>query len=174
MARRHLRLSAVLAVVLLALTGFRPHGHGSHGDGDGSGGCSANTSGSGYHHSHYDDDDDDYDDYSDGGSSGSDASPTPTASQAPSGTIMSCADADDTEPAALVELVVADPHTDVTVEVEFLGADHTAVDTAEVEVNPYRDDLDADSTTDSPEVEIPMAHPDRADKVVDCRLVDVS
>ncbi|WP_051831581.1 hypothetical protein [Streptomyces violens] len=174
MARRHLRLTAVVAVVLLSLTGFRPHGRGSHG-GDSGGGCSTHSSSSGYHGSsnHYDDDDDyDDDDYS--GSGGSHSSPEPTATQAPSGRIIACANPDDARPHALVRLVVGDPHTDVTVTVRFLGADATVVDTAKVKVNPYEDDMDADRTTDNPEVRIPMAHPDRADKVVNCLLDDVS
>ncbi|KUN37313.1 hypothetical protein AQJ30_16730 [Streptomyces longwoodensis] len=76
-----LRLTAVAALVVLALTGFSTgRGHGSH-HGGGGGGCSSShqdhdgsstgggTSGSRYHD--YDDDDDSYDSSSTGGSSGS-------------------------------------------------------------------------------------------------------
>ncbi|MER7397094.1 hypothetical protein ABT381_16490 [Streptomyces sp. NPDC000151] len=170
MAQRHLRLTAVVAFVLLSLTGFRPHGHGSD---SGGGGCSAHSSSSGYHSSHHYDDDDDYDDDDYSGGSGSDSSPEPTATQAPSGTIIACVDPDEATPHALVRLVVGDPHTDVTVTVRFLGADATVVDTAKVKLNPYEDDYDADETTDNPEVQVPMAHPDRADKVANCLLDDV-
>ncbi|MFH8800462.1 hypothetical protein ACH4F6_12815 [Streptomyces sp. NPDC017936] len=87
---RRLRLTAVAALVVLALTGFstgRGHGSSSHGGGDGGGGggCSSSrqdhdsssssggSSSSGTSGSHYDDYDDDYtdDDHGDGTGSGS-------------------------------------------------------------------------------------------------------
>ncbi|MEU5639571.1 hypothetical protein [Streptomyces milbemycinicus] len=79
MMRRGLRLTAVLAVVLVALTGFKSRGHGRHGSGGG-GGCSSSnshdsssSSGSGSGSGGYSDStSDDYG--SDDGSSGSSSS----------------------------------------------------------------------------------------------------
>ncbi|MDT3725101.1 hypothetical protein ROS62_09410 [Streptomyces sp. DSM 41972] len=88
-----LKLTAVSALVVLALTGFstgRGHGHGSghhDGDGDGGGGCSSSSqdhdasSGS---HRDYDDDDD----YGSSGSGGSEASMSPDAATV---TLVDCA-----------------------------------------------------------------------------------
>ncbi|MBZ4020681.1 hypothetical protein [Streptomyces purpurogeneiscleroticus] len=168
MARRHLRLTAVVAVVLLSLTGFRPHGRGSDGGDSGGGGCSASSS-SGYHGSsnHYDDDDDD--DYSGSGDSTYD----PYAERR--GKVVGCVsdDPDAAKPGAKVELVVEDPNEDVTVTVEFRGADRTTVDTARVTVNPYMDALYGYDSSEDTVVAIPMAHPARADKVTDCVLTDL-
>ncbi|MBT2905274.1 hypothetical protein [Streptomyces sp. McG8] len=94
-----LKLTAVSALVVLALTGFstgRGHGHGSgHHDGDSGGGCSSSSqnhdSSSGGSHRDYDDDD--YDDYDDdygssGGSGGTEASMSPDAATV---TLVECA-----------------------------------------------------------------------------------
>ncbi|MGW3566034.1 hypothetical protein ACWDSL_19530 [Streptomyces sp. NPDC000941] len=76
MMRRGLRLTAVLAVVLVALTGFKSRGHGRHGSGGG-GGCSSSnsshsSSSSGSGSGGYSDSGSSSDDYdSDSGSSGS-------------------------------------------------------------------------------------------------------
>ncbi|MGY0059290.1 hypothetical protein ACWY4P_22505 [Streptomyces sp. LZ34] len=76
MMRRGLRLTAVLAVVLVALTGFKSRGHGRHGSGGG-GGCSSSnsshsSSSSGSGSGGYSDSDSGADDYSSSsGSSGS-------------------------------------------------------------------------------------------------------
>ncbi|MFI1331326.1 hypothetical protein ACH4U7_14525 [Streptomyces sp. NPDC020845] len=76
MMRRGLRLTAVLAVVLVALTGFKSRGHGRHGSGGG-GGCSSSnsshsSSSSGSGSGGYSDPGSSSDDYdSDSGSSGS-------------------------------------------------------------------------------------------------------
>ncbi|MFI9026576.1 hypothetical protein [Streptomyces sp. NPDC053560] len=165
MARRHLRLTAVVAVVLVTLTGFRPHGHGSSGGG---GGCSAHSSSSGSHGSshHYDDDDDD--------SSGSDDSTyDPYAERR--GKIVGCVgdDPDAAEPGAEVALTVEDPNEDVTVTVEFRGAGRTTVDTARVTVNPSMDAVYGYDSSEDTVVAVPMAHPARAAKVTDCVLTDL-
>ncbi|KAK1179896.1 hypothetical protein B7755_018170 [Streptomyces sp. NBS 14/10] len=68
MMRRGLRLTAVLAVVLVALTGFKSRGHGRHGSGGGGGCSSSNSSHSSSSSGGYSGSDD-YD--SDSGSSGS-------------------------------------------------------------------------------------------------------
>ncbi|MGA4984537.1 hypothetical protein ACPB9I_21095 [Streptomyces cellulosae] len=92
-----LKLTAVSALVVLALTGFstgRGHGHGSgHHDGDsGGGGCSSSSqnhdSSSGGSHRDYDDDDYDDDYGSSGGSGGSEASMSPDAATV---TLVECA-----------------------------------------------------------------------------------
>ncbi|MEU6336285.1 hypothetical protein ABZ839_17855 [Streptomyces cellulosae] len=90
-----LKLTAVSALVVLALTGFstgRGHGGSSgHHDGDSSGGgCSSSSqnhdSSSGSHRDY--DDDDDYDDEYGSGSGGSEASPSPDAATV---TLVDCA-----------------------------------------------------------------------------------
>ncbi|MFJ3138940.1 MULTISPECIES: hypothetical protein [unclassified Streptomyces] len=91
-----LRLTAVSALVVLALTGFstgRGHGHGS--GGDGGGGCSSSGqnhdssgSGGGSHRDYYDDDDDDYDYGDSGGSGGVDTTASPDAATV---TLVDCA-----------------------------------------------------------------------------------
>ncbi|MGA5878992.1 hypothetical protein ACPC3D_24695 [Streptomyces cellulosae] len=92
-----LKLTAVSALVVLALTGFstgRGHGGSSgHHDGDSGGGCSSSSqnhdSSSGGSHRDYDDDDDYDDDYgSSGGSGGSEASMSPDAATV---TLVECA-----------------------------------------------------------------------------------
>ncbi|MGI5469353.1 hypothetical protein [Streptomyces sp. CA-132043] len=171
MARRHLRLTAVVAVVLVTLTGFRPHGHGSHGSGDGGGGgCSAHSSSSGSHGSshHYDDDDDD-DDYS--GSGGSDSSPSDAAT--PLGTVVECVSEHPKakRPGAKVRLTGNDLYADVTITVEFRGADGSVVDTGERTVDPALDN--EDDMAGDPVFRIPMAHPDRAGKVTRCEVRSV-
>ncbi|WP_406105874.1 hypothetical protein OG698_26515 [Streptomyces sp. NBC_01003] len=108
MLRRGLKLTAVAAVVVLALTGFstgRGHGSGkSRGHSSSSssgGGCSSSKQnhGGGYNGSHHSDyDDDDYDDDSYGSSGGSDTTPTPTSTAANTGdatfVIVDCAGPD--------------------------------------------------------------------------------
>ncbi|WP_052864702.1 hypothetical protein [Streptomyces niger] len=171
MARRHLRLTAVVAVVLLSLTGFRPHGHGSHGSDSGGGGCSAHSSSSGYHGSsshHYDDDDDD--DYA--GSGSADSSPSATAS--PQGTVVECVSEHPKakRPGAKVRLTDDGLYDDVTITVEFRGADGAVVDTGERTVDPVLDN--EDDVAGDPVFRIPMAHPDRAGKVTDCEVRSIS
>ncbi|MFD8253187.1 hypothetical protein [Streptomyces werraensis] len=110
-----LKLTAVSALVVLALTGFstgRGHGGGSGGDHDGGGGgCSSSSqnhdSSSGTSHRDYDDDDDydyDDDDYgSSGGSGGSEASMSPDAATV---TLVDCASEE--TPYATVEVANTD------------------------------------------------------------------
>lgn len=97
MMRQHIRLSAVLVVVVLALTGFSTsshggRGHGSKSNGSSGGGCSnSEKSNGGYHRSDYDDNDD----YgsSSGSSSGNQATPPPslTAAEEPQVSVIRCA-----------------------------------------------------------------------------------
>ncbi|MFG2520582.1 hypothetical protein [Streptomyces sp. NPDC048527] len=108
MLRRGLKLTALAAVVVLALTGFSTgHGHGGSGksrsrgssSSSSGGGCSSSKQnhGSSYNGSHYNDNDDDdyYDDDSYGSSGGSDTTPTDTATGSATGdadvVIVDCA-----------------------------------------------------------------------------------
>ncbi|WP_371099481.1 hypothetical protein [Streptomyces sanglieri] len=84
MMRQHIKLSAVLVVVVLALTGFSTSSHGgrsgkSKSSGSSSGGGCSNSkkSNNGYHSSDYDDDD--YDSSSNSSGSTDYGTPTPTA-----------------------------------------------------------------------------------------------
>ncbi|POX39257.1 hypothetical protein C3486_18935 [Streptomyces sp. Ru73] len=170
MARRHLRLTAVVAVVLVSLTGFRPHGHGSHSSGGG-GGCSAHSSSSGYHGgSHHYDDDDDYDD---DGSSGSGSDSTPSPSTPPRGTVVECVSAHPkaASPGAKVRLSGDDLYDEVTITVEFRGADGSVVDTGARKVDPVLDG--EDDAYGDPVFRVPMAHPDRAAEVTRCAVRSV-
>ncbi|WP_051872100.1 hypothetical protein [Streptomyces sclerotialus] len=170
MTRRHLRLTAVVAVVLLSLTGFRPHGGSRGGDGGG-GGCSAHSSSSGSHGSsnHYDDDDDyDDDDY---GSGGPDSSPSATAKTR--GRVVECVPEHPkaARPGAKVRLTDDGLYDEVTITVEFRGADGSVVDTGERKVDPILDD--EDDAAGDPLFSVPMAHPDRAGKVTRCAVRSV-
>ncbi|NEC49830.1 hypothetical protein G3I18_14765 [Actinospica acidiphila] len=105
-----LKLTAVSALVVLALTGFstgRGHGGSSgHHDGDGGGGCSSSSqnhdSSSGSHRD-YDDDDDYDDDYGSGGSGGSEVSAYPSAAPMK---LVECASEE--KPYATVEVTNSD------------------------------------------------------------------
>ncbi|MFJ8183625.1 hypothetical protein [Streptomyces sp. NPDC096105] len=109
-----LELTAVSALVVLALTGFstgRGHGGGS-GDGDG-GGCSSSSqnhdasgSGGGSHRDYDDDDHDDHDDHDGGGSGGSG---DPEASASPEDATVTLVDcASEETPYATVEVTNTD------------------------------------------------------------------
>ncbi|MGW6357133.1 hypothetical protein ACWFR5_18685 [Streptomyces sp. NPDC055092] len=104
MLRRGLKLTALAAVVVLALTGFstgRGHGgsgksksRGSSSSSSGGGGCSSSKQnhGGGYNGSHHSDyDDDDYDDDSYGSSGGSDTASTDSATGDADVVIVDCA-----------------------------------------------------------------------------------
>ncbi|MFI9467612.1 hypothetical protein ACIHBQ_09085 [Streptomyces sp. NPDC052492] len=121
-----LRLTAVSALVVLALTGFstgRGHGHGS--GGDGGGGCSSSGqnhdssgSGGGSHRDYYDDDDDDYDYGDSGGSGGVDTTASPDAATV---TLVDCASEE--TPYATVEVGNSDTVDGTfTVTVDFVDA----------------------------------------------------
>ncbi|WP_031081696.1 hypothetical protein [Streptomyces sp. NRRL WC-3549] len=96
MMRRRIRFAAVLAVVVLALTGFQTAGHGGKSGGKSRSGKSSGSSGGGCSNSkksnggYHDYSDNHYDDRSSGSTSGSTAS-TPTAAEAPEVRVVSCA-----------------------------------------------------------------------------------
>ncbi|GAA0601220.1 hypothetical protein [Streptomyces crystallinus] len=170
MLGRRTRFTAVLAGVVLALTGFSGHGHGHKSGGDGGGGCSnshKSNGGSSYRHT-------DDDDYGSTGGSGrtSTPTPTPTASGAPAGTVVTCVSPTSGSRAAVTSATVrvtADPQASdnrrYRLQVDFLGAADERVDSGSVFVT-----LDAGQ---SREVEVPMEVPTRVAEVRGCRLVQV-
>ncbi|MEU1076908.1 MULTISPECIES: hypothetical protein [unclassified Streptomyces] len=178
MLRRRMRFTAVLAGVVLALTGFSGHGHGK--SSGGGGGCSnshksngSSSSGSGYRHT----DDDDYD--STGGSgSGSrytpspTPTPTPSPSASPAGSVVTCVAPAEGKRRAVTSATVrvtADPlasdNRRYRLEVDFLGPADKRVDTGSTFVT-----LDAG---ESRTVEVPMREPARVAEVQECRLTQV-
>ncbi|MEU4349148.1 hypothetical protein [Streptomyces sp. NPDC023838] len=175
-----MRFTAVLAGVVLALTGFSGHGHG-HGKSSGGGGCSnshksngsSGNGGSSYRH------DDDYDSTGgsgsgSGSSSGSSytASPTPSPSATATGTVVTCVSpAKGKRPAvtsATVRVTGDSPASGshrYRLQVDFLGAADETVDTGSTFVT-----LDAGAAQS---VQVPMALPSRVDKVKECRVARV-
>ncbi|MFI1175334.1 hypothetical protein [Streptomyces melanogenes] len=165
-----MRFTAVLAGVVLALTGFSGHGHGK--SGGGGGGCSnshKSNGSSGYHH--------DDDNYGSSGGSGSNSgsytpSPTPSPSATATGTVVTCVSpAKGKRPAvtAATVRVTGDPLATGShryrLEVAFLGAADETVDTGSAFVT-----LDAGAAQS---VQVPMALTSRLDKVKECRVVKV-
>ncbi|MGW0860393.1 hypothetical protein [Streptomyces sp. NPDC002690] len=180
MVRQQMKLAAVLAVVVLALTGFSTssHGHGhsgsSHGSDDG-GGCSNSRKSNGYSSgSTTDDYDDDY-----GSSSGSSSdsatatdepTPDPTAvpTTDPGVRVLRCArPADGSQKAvtsSLVELSPANYGTaEVDITVTFADSASNTVDTAHLRV-----ELDASESLDPQDFTVPMKNPGKVDEVYDC------
>ncbi|MFF1480208.1 hypothetical protein ACFVYD_22080 [Streptomyces sp. NPDC058301] len=173
-----MRFTAVLAGVVLALTGFSGHGHG-HGKSSGGGGCSnshksngsSSSGGSGYRH------DDDYDSTGGSGSGSSSGSsytpsPTPSPSATATGTVVTCVSpAKGKRPAvtSATVRVTGDPLASGShryrLEVDFLGAADETVDTGSTFVT-----LDAGATQS---VQVPMALPSRVGKVRECRVARV-
>ncbi|MFK8912144.1 hypothetical protein [Streptomyces sp. YS-3] len=169
-----MRFTAVLAGVVLALTGFSGHGHGhgkSSGDGGGCSNSHKSNGGSGYRRT------DDYNSTTGSGSgsgsrSGSTAGPTPSPSATPAATVVSCAAPAQGKRAAVTSATVrvtADPSAGGShryrVEVDFLGAAGATVDSGSAFVT-----LDAGR---SRSVEVPMAAPSRVAQVKECRLTRV-
>ncbi|WHM38202.1 hypothetical protein [Streptomyces sp. BPTC-684] len=165
-----MRFTAVLAGVVLALTGFSGHGHGK--SSGGGGGCSnshKSNGGSGYRH------DDDYGSSSGGSGSNSGSytpSPTPSPSATATGTVVTCVSpAKGKRPAvtSATVRVTGDPLASGShryrLEVAFLGAAGETVDTGSAFVT-----LDAGATET---VKVPMALTSRLDKVKECRVVRV-
>ncbi|MEV6547526.1 hypothetical protein AB0M57_02310 [Streptomyces sp. NPDC051597] len=184
MLRRRMRFTAVLAGVVLALTGFSGHGHGKSGGGGGgcsnshkSNGGSSSGSGSGYRHT----DDDDYD--STGGSGSGSGSrytpsptptptPTPSPSASPAGSVVTCVAPAEGKRRAVTSATVrvtADPlasdNRRYRLEVDFLGPADKRIDTGSTFVT-----LDAG---ESRNVEVPMREPARVAEVQECRLTQV-
>ncbi|MER6606880.1 hypothetical protein ABT282_13475 [Streptomyces sp. NPDC000927] len=176
MMRRHIRLSAVLLVVVLALTGFSTgRGHsgksksGSGGSSSSGGGCSSSKkSNNDYSHSDYGSSggNDDYDYGSSSGSSGGTA-PSPSASDAADAYVFRCAQPRKGKRKAVTTATVrltanaAGPHT-YEVDVTFLDAMGNTVDTGEARVKAE----DGDART----VSVRMDNPRKVSRVKKCRV----
>ncbi|GGV92571.1 hypothetical protein GCM10015535_53820 [Streptomyces gelaticus] len=179
MMRQHIKLSAVLVVVVLALTGFSTSSHGgrsgkSKGSGSSGGGCSNSKKSNGsYHGSDYDDDDYDYD--SSGSSSDGTVygTPTPTltdtASDEPEAYVSRCVQPRKGKRKAVTTSTVrltAAPgatgsHT-YKVDVAFLDAFGHTVDTGDATV-----DAEGGETKT---VSVRMDNPRKVSKVKNCRV----
>lgn len=178
MMRRHIRLSAVLLVVVLALTGFSTgRGHSgksksrSGGSSSSGGGCSSSKkSNDDYRHSDYDYDssgnNDDYDYGSSSGSSGGTA-PSPSASEAADAYVFRCARPRKGKRKAVTTATVrltanaAGPHT-YEVDVTFLDAMGNTVDTGEARVEAEGGDART--------VSVRMDNPRKVSRVKKCRV----
>ncbi|WP_392672028.1 hypothetical protein [Streptomyces sp. LN785] len=147
MMRQHLKLSAVLVVVVLALTGFSTSAHGRsrggrHGSSSSSGGGCSNShkSNGSYHHSSYDDDDDDsYGSGSSGNSSYESPTPEATTSEAPQVGVVRCARPRKGKRRAVTSsavrlTAVASGTRTYDVDVDFLDAAGNTIDTGEATV----------------------------------------
>ncbi|MFJ9678065.1 hypothetical protein ACIRP2_08420 [Streptomyces sp. NPDC101194] len=173
MMRQHIRLSAVLVVVVLALTGFSTSSHGGRGSkskgsssSSSGGGCSnSKKSNGGYHGS-------DHDDYgSSSGSSGDTGyeAPTPSAdaSDEPRAYVFRCAQPRKGTRKAVTSSTVrltantAGSHT-YEVDVTFLDARGNTVDTGETKVS-----VDGGETRTVP---VRMDSPRKVSRVKNCRV----
>ncbi|WP_328887650.1 hypothetical protein [Streptomyces sp. NBC_00316] len=179
MMRQHLKLSAVLVVVVLALTGFststhsgRSRGSKSHGSSSGGGCSTSKKSNGGYHQSTYDDDDydSDYDSSSSssGGSTYETATPAAAAGNAPRATVIRCVQPRKGKRRAVtsstVQVSVQDSGTyTYEVDVTFLDASGNTVDTGEADV-----ELSGDG---SATVSVRMHNPSKVSRVKKCRAV---
>ncbi|MER6105381.1 hypothetical protein ABT115_24515 [Streptomyces sp. NPDC001832] len=173
MMRQHIKLSAVLVVVVLALTGFTTSSHGGRsGKGSSSssgGGCSNSEKSNGsYHRNDYDDND--YDDSS-SGSSGDSGYETPTsdatASDEPETYVVRCAQPRKGKRKAVTTSTVqltanaVGSHT-YEVDVTFLDAVGNTVDKGEASV-----DAEGGETKT---VSVRMDSPSKVSRVKKCRV----
>ncbi|MFJ1841089.1 MULTISPECIES: hypothetical protein [unclassified Streptomyces] len=177
MMRQHIKLSAVLVVVVLALTGFSTSSHGGRSGKSKSRGSSSSSSGGGcsnskksngsYHHNDYDDND-----YgSSSGSSGSAGYETPApsadASDAPQAYVFRCAQPRKGKRKAVTISTVrltanaAGSHT-YEVDVTFLDARGNTVDTGEANVDA--------SGGETKTVSVRMGSPRKVSRVKKCRV----
>ncbi|MEU9618521.1 hypothetical protein [Streptomyces sp. NPDC048155] len=175
MMRQHIKLSAVLVVVVLALTGFSTSSHGGRSGKSKSRGSSSSSSGGGcsnskksngsYHHNDYDDND-----Y--GSSSGSSGSagyetPAPSASDSPQAYVFRCAQPRKGKRKAVTISTVrltanaAGSHT-YEVDVTFLDARGNTVDTGEANVDA--------SGGETKTVSVRMGSPRKVSRVKKCRV----
>ncbi|MEV7238764.1 hypothetical protein AB0N06_34050 [Streptomyces sp. NPDC051020] len=178
MMRQHLKLSAVLVAVVLALTGFSTSSHGGKGRGGKSRSSSSSSSGGGcsnskksngsYHHNDYDDDDyDDSSSSSSGGSTYETATPSATATDAPQVTVLRCAQPRKGKRRAVtastvrITAVAYDTHT-YDIDVTFLDAAGHTVDTGEASV-----EVDGGA---SRTLSVRMDTPGKVSRVKKCRV----
>ncbi|MFD0338501.1 hypothetical protein ACFVH0_07355 [Streptomyces sp. NPDC127117] len=175
MMRQHIRLSAVLVVVVLALTGFSTSSHGgrsgkskSHGSSSGGGCSNSKKSNGGYHSSDYDDDDYDSSSSSSGGTDYGTPTPTATATDEPQAYVLRCAQPRKGKRKAVTTSTVrltanaTGSHT-YEVDVAFLDARGNTVDTGEASV-----DAEGGETRT---VSVRMDSPRKVSKVKKCRVV---
>ncbi|MFD5188074.1 hypothetical protein ACFWMU_07915 [Streptomyces sp. NPDC058357] len=175
MMRQHIKLSAVLVVVVLALTGFTGHGSRSgksksrsHGSSSSGGGCSNSDKSNGsYHRTDYDDDDDDSSSSSSGGTDYATATPSATSSAAPEVYVVRCAQPRKGKRKAVTTSTVrltantSGAHT-YTVDVTFLDARGRTVDTGYATV-------DAEGGQEVT-LSVPMDSPRKVSQVKKCRV----
>ncbi|WP_335933679.1 hypothetical protein [Streptomyces sp. PTD5-9] len=175
MMRQHIKLSAVLLVVVLALTGFSTAGrsHASKGksrskgssSSSGGGGCSSSKkSNNDYHHSDYGRDD--YDSGSSSSSSGGTA-PEPSASDAPSAYVFRCASPGRGKRKAVTASTVrltanATGSHRYEVDVDFLDAGGRTIDSGEADVTAEGGETKT--------VSVRMDNPRKVSKVRKCRV----
>ncbi|MFD4761385.1 hypothetical protein ACFWOJ_21660 [Streptomyces sp. NPDC058439] len=175
MMRQHIRLSAVLVVVVLALTGFSTSSHGgrsgkSKGSSGSGGGCSnSKKSNGGYHRSDYDNNDnnDSYD--SSSGSSGNAGyeTPAPSASEAPQAYVVRCVQSRKGKrkavTASTVKLTAEALGSHVyDVDVAFLDARGNTIDRGEASVEAEGGETKT--------VSVRMDSPGKVSKVKTCRV----
>ncbi|MGW1186799.1 hypothetical protein [Streptomyces sp. NPDC002559] len=175
MMRQHIKLSAVLVVVVLALTGFSTSSSGgrsgkSKGSSSSSGGGCSNSKKSNGSSSDYDNDDYDYGDSSSSSSSsgGTDyATPAPTASDEPSVQVLRCAQPRKGKRKAVttstVRLTAAatGSHT-YEVEVEFFNAAGNTIDLGHATVTAEGGETET--------VSVRMDSPRKVSRVKGCRV----
>ncbi|WP_326767110.1 hypothetical protein OG978_23555 [Streptomyces sp. NBC_01591] len=175
MMRQHIKLSAVLVVVVLALTGFSTSSHGgrsgkskSGGSSSSGGGCSnSKKSNDSYNSSDYDDDDYDSSSSSSGGTDYATAPPTATASDEPQAYVFRCAQPRKGKRKAVTTSAVrltanaAGSHR-YEVEVAFLNARGNAIDIGYATV-----DAEGGETKT---VSVRMDDPRKVSKVKKCRV----
>jgi hypothetical protein len=175
MMRQHLKLSAVLVVVVLALTGFSTSSHGGKSRGSKSrgsssssgGGCSNSKKSNGsYHRNDYDDDYDDSSSSSSGGSTYETATPDATATDAPQVTLIRCAQPRKGKRRAVTSSTVRVSSSELgthvyKVDVTFLDAVGNTVDTGEANVEL--------TGVDSATVSVRMDSPSKVSRVKKCR-----
>ncbi|MFF9351018.1 hypothetical protein [Streptomyces sp. NPDC014734] len=173
---RHVKLSAVLVVVVLALTGFSSSGHGSRSgksksrsggsSGSSGGGCSnSKKSNGGYHSSVRDNDYGSSSGSSDGDGYGTD--PTPAASDGPTAYVFRCARPGKGKRKAVTAAAVrltanALGSRTYEVDVTFLDARGNTVDTGEAEVRAQGGETRT--------VSVRMEHPRKVSQVKNCRV----
>ncbi|MEU9064775.1 hypothetical protein AB0D13_39565 [Streptomyces sp. NPDC048430] len=147
MMRRQMRFAAVLVVVVLALTGFSTSSQGGKSGksgksrssgGSSGGGCSSSKKSNGSYHD-YDDDDYDSSSSSSGGSTYESATPSATASEAPSLRVIRCAQPKKGKRRAYTASSVEIRSTAMTehtydVVVTFVDAKGLTVDTGEADI----------------------------------------
>ncbi|MCX4730286.1 hypothetical protein [Streptomyces sp. NBC_01363] len=175
MMRQHIKLSAVLVVVVLALTGFSTSSHGgrsgkskSGGSSSGGGGCSNSKKSNGsYHSSDYDDDDYDSSSSSSGGTDYATETPSATASDEPEAYVFRCAQPRKGKRKAVTTSTVrltasaTGSHT-YKVEVAFLNARGNAIDIGYATVDVVGGETET--------VSVRMDDPRKVSKVKKCRV----